>query len=222
MWRMHNDPLANFPLIEREKLALTHGIHAVFGYRHVTAHLPLLWKWEPGTTYAGKSARYFFSNLDLPAYKGDSLESLGTFGPVHAFEVKGWRPRLEWTPLPPEGRARETACGPGFSGHGGLCVRERKDGEFDVRGAFAAGDTLIVRERFHPEWRYRLDGGEWLRPGETSDHFLSMPFAAPAVRVEVSYFPRSFYRTLGLCLAVSLVLAVFFRLRKRRPSPVNA
>ena len=59
MWQMHNDPVAHFQLLEREKLALSCGIHAVFGYRHVTAHLPLVWKWDPALTPAGNPPGIF-------------------------------------------------------------------------------------------------------------------------------------------------------------------
>lgn len=218
MWEMHNDPLAHFDLLEREKTALSCGIHAIFGYRHVSAHLPLLWKWDPALTPAGKSTRYLFSNMDLPVYKADSLRPLGKFGSVTAYELRAWRPRLELAShlrTNPQGRSDTTACGTGFSGYGGLCVRELRDGDIRIQADFLAGDTLIVRERYNPEWKYRLDGGPWLRPEETQDHFIAMPLPDAVKAVDLIYSPGDFYRLVGLGALLTVALMGFFRFRKK-------
>jgi hypothetical protein len=226
LWQMHNDPLAHFELLEREKASLSFGIHAIFGYRHVSAHLPLLWKWENGTTPADKSTRYLFSNRDLTTFHGDSLRPLETFpgpaGPVQAFELVDWIPRLETAS---HARARrnaaapmasaETACPKDYSGYGGLCVSEPRDGDFRIQGAFAPGDTLVIRERFNPEWKYRFEGGEWRKPGETSQHFVAIPLET-AQSLEMVYAPTGFYRLAGFCLVFSMLLGGFFRLGRLR------
>ncbi|MDB5103375.1 MAG: conserved rane protein of unknown function [Fibrobacteres bacterium] len=229
MWRMHNDPVANFGLIDREKEALSCGIHAIFGYRHVTAHLPLVWKWDPALTPAGKSTRYLFSNRDLTSYKTDSLELLGRFGSVNAFEILDWRPRLETSshlraeeaesPRPIHAEARSarnrTACPAGYSGYGGLCVQEPRDGDFRILGPFPPGDTLIIRERFSSEWRFRVDGGAWGLPQETADHFVAMPLVGGGKTVEMVYSPIGFYQALAFCLVLTVGLLSFFRFRKK-------
>ncbi len=94
-WMMHNDPVAHFGLLEREKTVFSYGIHAIFGYRHVSAYLPLMWPWESGLTPAGKSDRYLFTNFTADHFAGDGLQWLGKFGDVYAYEVEGWKPRFE-------------------------------------------------------------------------------------------------------------------------------
>lgn len=228
MWRMHNDPVAHFDLLDREKSALSCGIHAVFGYRHVTAHLPLMWKWDEGLTPGGKSARYLFSNIDLGAHRGDSLSLLGRFGSVNAYELKDWRPRLETlgaspgphgtlaAGLPRASGAMDTAlCRDGYSGYGGLCVREPRDGRFLVEGNFRPGDTLLIRERFTSEWRYRVDGGGWLKPLRSADQFTALPLKGGGRSVEMVYTPAEFYQASAFCLILTAGLLGFFRLRKK-------
>ncbi|MEO7426213.1 MAG: hypothetical protein ABI036_13580 [Fibrobacteria bacterium] len=216
LWQLHNDPLAHFDLLEREKTALSCGIHAVFGYRHVTAHLPLMWKWDARQSYPEKSARYLFTNLEFTAFKGDSLGKIGRFDSVNVYEFKDWRPRLELASRRLDFSATQPACEPGFSGHGGLCVQEIRDGQFDVRGNFQAGDTLLVRERFLPEWRQRADGGAWSRPFETADHFLAVPLTKVAQKVELEYRPSVFYRCIMVCAALTAALLGCFGLRRFR------
>jgi hypothetical protein len=225
LWRMHNDPTAHFDLFDREKSALSCGIHALFGYRHVTAHLPLMWKWDDSLTPGGKSARYLFSNIDLREHRGDSLSLLGRFGSVNAYELRDWRPRLQAlgpshgpgpAMLPEQPRALDTTlCREGYSGYGGLCVREPRDGEFRVEGMFLPGDTLMIRERFSPEWRYRVDGGGWLTPLRSADQFTALPLKGGGRSVEMVYTPTEFYRASAFCLVLTAGLLGFFRFRKK-------
>lgn len=112
MWRMHNDPLAALPLFEREKEAMSYGIHAVFGYDHVSAHLPLVWKWEEGTGMAARGGRYLFANRDLIDHEGEALRSLGRHQDVRIYEIMNWRPRFERrtaTPVVDPGGATPTS-----------------------------------------------------------------------------------------------------------------
>ena len=218
LWQLHNDPVAHFQLLEREKASLSFGIHAIFGYRHVSAHLPLMWNWEPSLTPAGKSARYLFSNrADLAVYAGDSLRPLRTFGDMHAYELTGWKPRIERLPAVSPDTALATAelanlaeapCPPGYAGLRGLCALEDRDGHMKILGPFQAGDTLLVRERAYRGWRYRVDGGPWLKAPETGDHFLGLPMASGAAAVEVEFFPRDFYMLVGICVLVSFLLLI--------------
>ncbi|MDQ3002712.1 MAG: hypothetical protein M3Y08_15795 [Fibrobacterota bacterium] len=231
MWQMHNDPVAHFDLLDREKSVLSCGIHAIFGYKHVTAHMPLMWKWEGNLSAAGKSTRYLFTNRNLAAYGPDSLNLLGRFGSVNAYELRNWRPRLEtashWKAekaslLSDSGyraATNATSCENGFSGYGGLCAREVRDGDFLVKGRFVSGDTLLVRERYNPEWKYRVDGGPWRKPLETPDHFVAMPLSAAAQSVELTYSPTSFYTAALFCVLLTGLLAGFFRFIQIRKKP---
>ena len=246
LWRMHNDPLASWPLFEREKDALGYGVHAVFGYRHVSALLPLLWRWEPGTPPSAKGARYLLSNLDMAAFGGDSLRSLGREGEVRVYEVAGWRPRFERRPGPaaaegPAGPGAEAesaqsdaaaatrladtrpanagppiagVCEAGEAGWDGLCVKEIRDGRIRIRGAFAPGDTLRVRERAYPGWRYRLGEGPWRDAPESPDHFLALPLDAPADVVDLAYTPVDLLFWAAVAGPAALILFGFaYRLR---------
>lgn len=219
MWRMHNDPVAHFDLLDREKTALSCGIHAVFGYRHVTAHLPLMWNWNDSLTPGGKSARYLFSNRELNGHMGDSLTPLGRFGSVNAYELKDWRPRLEvfGDSRGPVSAAAKVGpkCREGYSGHGGLCVKEPRDGVFLVEGSFLPGDTLIIRERFSTGWRYRENGGRWQRPLRTADEFTALPLQGGGRSVEMRYTPTEFYQASAFCLALTAGLLGFFRFRRK-------
>jgi hypothetical protein len=220
MWQMHNDPVAHFDLLEREKTALSYGIHAVFGYRHVSAHLPLLWRWDPSLTPGGKSGRYLFSNRELEVFHGDSLQQMGRTGEVFAYEVKGWLPRLETqraysasapgasvlpafptfpTPstLAPATSAAFPPCDPGFSGYGDLCAYEPRDGELIVTGRWRAGDTLRFRERFDAGWRYRVEGGEWRPAQAAAGGFMDLGLDRDAGGMEIEYHPAGFFRLAG-------------------------
>lgn len=221
MWQMHNDPLAHFDLLQREKDVLSVGIHAVFGYRHVSAHLPLLWRWDPGLTPGGKSGRYLFSNRELATFHGDSLRPLGKSGEVFAYEVDGWRPRLETRRAEPAlkgaadsgpsaspsaspaqapvggSAAAHAACGPGFSGYRDLCVQEPRDGYVRVQGHWEAGDTLVFRERFDAGWRYRVDGGNWKPAHAAADGFMDLGLDGNAGGLEIEYHPAGFFRLAG-------------------------
>lgn len=214
LWRMHNHPLASMELLDREKSVLSHGIHAVFGYRHTDAHLPLVWKWEEGLANSDKSGRYLLSNRALAAYAGDSLREAGRFGEVRVYEVRDWRPRFERIPER-AGYPDSTSCPGGFAGFRGLCVREARDGHMEIRGDFAAGDTLLVRERAYPGWRFRIDGGPWREARETPDHFLYAPVARPSRSVELAFVPTDFYRWVGAGALVSIFIAVFAVFRRR-------
>jgi hypothetical protein len=209
MWQMHNDPLAHFALLEREKAALSVGIHAVFGYRHVSAHLPLLWRWDPSLTPGGKAGRYLLSNRELRAFHGDSLLPLGRTGEIFAYEVEGWRPRLETRRAGPAEAPAETGtglsgpdspsppCGPGFSGYLGLCALEPRDGDLRVTGRWRAGDTLVFRERFDAGWRYRVDGGKWRAAQAAADGFMVLGLDQDAGGMEIEYHPSGFFRLAG-------------------------
>jgi hypothetical protein len=226
MWQMHNDPVAHFALLEREKTALSCGIHAIFGYRHVSAHLPLMWQWDPSTSPAGKSARYLFSNREMDAYRGDSLRLLGRFGSVNAYELKDWRPRIETRPAASAAAQDSLAstagpspvCPSGYSGFGGLCVNEPRDGTILIQGNWRSGDTVLVRERYDGEWRFREAAGIWQKPRETPDHFLALPLGKKTTRIDLEYYPTRFYELVGLCLGLTVVLAALFGLFCRRRS----
>jgi hypothetical protein len=216
LWRMHNDPMEHFPLLEREKTALSCGIHAVFGYRHVSAHLPLLWRWDENTTPGGKSGRYLLSNRDLPEFHGDSLTPLGRFGEVIAYEVKGWRPRLENLRAAPDSAAA-SACEEGYSGYRDVCVREPRDGTVLVHSRWKAGDTLLFRERYAVGWRYRVDGGSWSPAQENHEHFMALPVGKAAGRMEIEYHPGGFYRLAACSYGLSgLFLLLGFLLSRFR------
>jgi hypothetical protein len=221
MWQMHNDPMAHFNLLEREKLSLSFGIHAIFGYKHVGAHLPLLWNWDPSLSPAGKSTRYLFTNRDLSFFRGDSVKLLGKSDGVNAYQLPGWRPRIERLPASPSTDSPSaTACPQGYSGHGGLCVYEPRDGHLTVLGAFHPGDTLIFRERAYSGWRYRIDHGSWRKAPESADHFLAMPLPTGAAAVEVAFFPRDFYLLSALAAALTALIGLFLmfvRLKKNKP-----
>lgn len=213
MWHMHNDPLRHFKLFEREKAALSCGIHAIFGYRHVSAHLPLLWHWDGPLTPGMKSGRYLFSNRELDVFHGDSLKPLSRFGEVIAYEVEGWRPRLETLRAVPDSSRPET-CDAGFSGYRDLCVREPRDGTLSVRGRWNAGDTLLFRERFDAGWRFRVDGGEWKPLQETGGHFMAAKLDRGAVGMDIQYHPGSFLRwTVWIYGLTGLGLLGLFRIR---------
>ena len=213
LWQMHNDPVAHFGLLEREKSALTFGIHAIFGYRHVSAHLPLIWNWEPGLTPASKGTRYLFSNRELLAYRGDSLKALGSYRGVNSYELTDWRPRIEQVP---HGDTASATCPVGYSGYHGLCVQEIRDGKIRVTGVFQAGDNLLVRERAYRGWQYRVDGGAWIKAPESKDHFLALLFADKASVVDLEFFPTDFYWLVGMCFLVSGLILVFFWVFRKR------
>jgi hypothetical protein len=218
MWNMHNDPLAHLDLFEREKNALSCGIHAVFGYRHVSAHLPLLWKWNPSTSPAGKATRYLFANADLEVYKSDSLRALGRFGEVRAYELKDWRPRIELLrgQTRPRASGDSTACPPGYFRHADICAREDRDGEISMRADLFPGDTLLIRERFQREWRFRVNQGKWIKPVETPDHFIALPVNARSTGADLTYVPGEFYRIAGVGVLVSALLLILFPMVSRR------
>jgi hypothetical protein len=245
MWRMHNNPLASMDLIDREKAALGYGIHAVFGYDHVGAHLPLLWNWPRGLTPAEKSARYLLTNRKLSTYHGDSLRFLGERGPIRVYELPAWRPRFELRLAagapgaslgpgdsavggapgsnPGHGPHPEhpgpTSCDPGFAGHGGLCVREVRDGGMEIRGSFRTGDTLTIRERAYPGWLVRVDDSSWQVAQSTPEHFLTVPFSSSAAQVELAYVPRDFHILTGLASLVTAALLLLKWAKLRRKTP---
>jgi len=143
----------------------------------------------------GKSTRYLFSNRDLTSYRNDSLALLGRFGSVNAYELLDWRPRLEtagtcdrkglrWRCYPPARIPRKRTrpetprlARKAFPDMEVCASRNPGTGNSKSRSV-AAGDTLIVRERFSPEWRYRVDGGAWLKPLQTEEHFTALPLGA--------------------------------------------
>jgi hypothetical protein len=215
MWDMHNDPVSHFDLLEREKTALSCGVHAVFGYRHVTAHLPLMWKWKPGMTAADKSGRYLFSNRDLSVYDQDSVKWLVRFGSVNAYESVHWKPRIGLGGF--SDPARVVSCPEGYSGYRGICVLEKRDGEMSILSRFIPGDTLIVRERFDAEWKFRVDGGAWHKPLETAEHFQAIPIEKESRVIDLVYSPVGFYRLAGLAMAMTVLIGGFFSLRKKKP-----
>ena len=88
----------------------------------------------------------------------------------------------------------------------------------EVHGDFASGDTLLVRERAYPGWRYRVGGGPWRKAPESSDHFFYVPITRPAHSVEFAFVPADFYRLGRIAALVSTFLAVFAGfLRRMRP-----
>jgi hypothetical protein len=214
LWQMHNNPMAHFELLEREKLALTYGIHAIFSYRHVGAHLPMIWNWDPELTPADKGTRYLFSNTELTFYRGDSLKSLGVFNGVNAYELKNWKPRFE--KLTSDLEEKSIPCPTGYSEFKGLCVLELRDGHMQIKGQFSVGDTLWVRERAYPGWRYRLEAGPWMSITKSEDHFLHLPITKNSKTVELDFFPRDFYLLSGLCLFITLIIPLPFFMRRKR------
>jgi hypothetical protein len=217
-WLMHNDPDAHFDLLEREKTALSFGIHAVFGYRHVSAYLPLMWPWEPELPYGGRSGRYLFSNMPMDSLHGDSLKRLDAFGDIIAYEVRDWKPRFEALRSGP--RAGNGApCPGGFSGYRDLCVREPRDGSLEVRGNWKAGDTLLFRERYSEGWRYRMEGGAWNPVREGPDGFMILTAEKESAGMEIGYHPGRFYALAGACYgvpALSALVGLLIGFRRRR------
>lgn len=212
MWEMHNDPLGHFPLLDREKTALSCGIHAVFGYRHVSAHLPLMWPWDASLSPGGKSGRYLLSNRVLDQYQGDSLNPAGRFGEISLYEIEGWKPRLETlrSEGPRTGRGPKPDCPEGYSPWRDLCAREPRDGSLIVLGNWTPGDSLIFRERFDAGWRVRLGEGAWKKPSETPDRFQAIVFGENAVKVEWHYHPDTFFRMVALSLGLTTLAAVTY------------
>ncbi len=216
-WLMHNDPNAHFGLLEREKTALSFGIHSVFGYRHVSAYLPLMWPWEPGLSYGGKSGRYLFSNVPMQSLHGDSLMRLNAFGDIIAYEIKDWKPRFEALRTGPRAGG-DAACPEGFSGYRDLCVREPRDGRIEARGNWKAGDSLLFRERYCKGWRYRVGGGPWIPARENPDGFMLLRADRDAAGMEISYHPGRFYALAGACYGAPALAALggFLLSRRRR------
>jgi hypothetical protein len=209
LWQMHNDPVAHFELLEREKLALSHGIHAIFGYRHAGAHLPLIWNWEPPLSLGEKSTRYLFSNRKLNAIGLDSLKNISTVSNINIYEISNWHPRIEQKPV----QEKTFPCPSTFSGFNNLCVHEIRDGQMQIMGSFQIGDTLIVRERAYRGWRYRMGDGPWKATLESKDHFLCIPILSEATTVEVNFHPTDFYVLVEICIAVTaFIFFLIFRL----------
>lgn len=204
-WNLHHDPLNHLSLFEREKEALSFGIHAVFHRDHAEAFLPLLWKEGRETPPERKSLRYLLTNARAPAgYRligplGDGPEAAETgFHGVRVFENSAWRPRFER-------KTRDSSAAPALSKsptaspinrmapalsssqeHGGLQVRRHHAGRYTVRpakGLFQPGDTLFFREHFHAEWRYRL-----LRP--MPEHGPE-PEPAPGPGIRAATLPKA-------------------------------
>lgn len=214
-WQMHNDPLAHFELLEREKSALSFGIHAIFGYKHVDAHLPLIWNWNPGLSPATKSTRYLFANRDLSIYQGDSLKILGQFKGMNAYELSNWRPRIEKINFDAKNPnvnedTIKPVCPSGYSGYHGICVEEKQDGTFKILGIFKVGDTVLVRERAYRGWRYRQADGAWKNAPESKDHFLALPILKNSTSVDLEFFPLDFYELLAGCLLLTVLLPILF------------
>jgi hypothetical protein len=183
MWEMHHDPLRRVDLFEREKRALSFGVHAVFGIRHVGAHMPLLWPWRPPLTPGEKSARYLLSNREMDHYRGSALKRLEAYDSVRVYEVMDWKPRFEILRRDSAITASET-CPAGFSGYGGLCVFEPRDGQVRIRGDFRPGDTLVFREHRHGGWRLRIGPGPWQNPGAFGQAFMAVEFRENAKEAE--------------------------------------
>jgi hypothetical protein len=185
MWQMHHDPLRRMDLFEREKTALGYGIHAIFGIKHVGGHMPLLWPWDTSLTPGEKSARYLLSNKDLGRFHGSPLKSIARYDSVRVYAVLDWKPRIELRPgaaSPVDSAAQ--ICQAGFSGYGGICVYEPRDGWVEVRGRFQAGDTSVFREHWHRGWRVRVDHGEWGKPESYSGVFMAHAFSRAASQAE--------------------------------------
>jgi hypothetical protein len=134
---------------------------------------------------------------------------------MNAYELTHWKPRFEHLRAPAE--TVSVACTLGFLGYQSLCVKEFRDGEMQIKGAFQAGDTLLVRERSYQGWRYRLDGGPWTRAIASREHFLALPIPLKTKSVDLEFFPADFYFLAGACGLLSILLpACIFLFRKRR------
>lgn len=241
LWLMHHHPTARMDLYEREKAALSFGIHAIYGIRHVSAHLPLLWKWgdlKPSEL----SARYLLSDLEFTRFRGDSVSKLVSYGTMHVYAVGNTRPRLERLagPRPPSaglpapmseaggsgpGRALASAnppasrhCPEGFASHLDLCARENRDGYLTVFGPFRAGDTLLFRERYWPGWQARLEGESWRSMRSTPENFAFLEIGRPAGKIELRYFPTALFRLMAFSgLAFAGLAWMAGRLFRPRP-----
>jgi hypothetical protein len=218
LWRMHHQPLASMDMYEREKNALSYGIHAIYGIRHVGAHLPLLWDWRRNPRPTELSARYLFSDQKMDEFQGSVLKDLGVYGGIHAYEMENALPRLQRFP----GHARDPAtlsqqkCPKGYSRSGNLCVDEPYDGQLTVRGLppegkrtlFQAGDILLFREHAWNGWEARVDGGPWKPLQRDLLGFQFVPFDGEAERVEIRFYPRIFFWLISWSLVCFALLAV--------------
>ncbi len=205
-WQMHNGPLEHPQLFEREKLSLSYGIHAVFGYDHHSAHLPFMWKWNEPISLADKSVRYFMSNR----FFGPPFQTLGRVDSIFIYEVKDWKPRMQllrMDSLP----APSPACKENQTSSFELCLDELRDGHWKVSGAFQNGDTLLFRERYHPEWRYRLLGKRWKKPIRTPQDFMMAGLEENTAVLEWRFIPYSLYGSLAVAVAFSLFLFGYLR-----------
>ncbi len=216
-WQMHNNPTQHIDLFEREKTALTYGIHAVFGIRSTRAHLPTLWKWNGQTHTYEKAGRYFLSNVELQSVYGKPLQKLARFDSVYVYEFKNWLPRYSLNSVTSTGSVTaksvipvtepvEVTCPQGYQGLRGLCVYEKRDDDIYVQSAVAG--TLVFRERYYSEWRYRENHGPWQKPKETSEHFMEATLMK-AGELEWEYIPFMFYYTTGFALAVTALFLGF-------------
>jgi hypothetical protein len=192
MWLMHHNPVSHMDLYEREKAALSFGIHAIFGIRHASAHLPLLWHWSHPLRPAELSARYLLSDLDFNTYLGSPTVKLGQYGNMYVYELLDYAPRLEW--LPHENPS-EAFLKPG------LTVFEPRDGSLELSGNFNPGDTLIFREHFWPGWQARMDGGKWQPMIRDAVGFQFWVVDQAGSKIEIVFFPRGFF---ALCVACAV------------------
>ncbi len=209
-WQMHNGPLSHLNLFEREKLSLSYGIHAIFGFDHYSAHLPFIWKWNENPSLADKSVRYFMSNKIL----NHPFQMLGRIDSVYVYEIEGWQPRMQLQRAAPFSGLNQN-CSEGFTPHSGICLREVRDGHWELQGSFRAGDSLLFRERYHPEWRYRSPGKDWEKPQRTSQDFMVTSFQEAVEVLEWRFIPYSLYRSLAaICFSSLVLFGILGRIRK--------
>lgn len=214
LWFMHHQPLRHLDLYDREKAALSYGIHAVFGLRHASAHLPLLWRWGRATPPTDLSARYLLTDQSLTAFHGQALETLGRYGSVSVYEMPGYAPRLERKPRRDGAGAHARAsvpvdspsCPEDFARHADLCAREPRDGQLELRGPFQAGDTLLFREHYWPGWQMRSGDGRWQPLLRDSIGFQYAVMDQSNSKIEMRFFPDAFFRLCGVCAAAFAAL----------------
>lgn len=231
LWRMHHDPLRSLDLYDREKNALAYGLHAVYGIRHVGAHLPLLWSFDPPQKAAQLSARYLLSDLAFDSYEGIGLKRLGTREGMHVYEMREYAPRLQHIPTRPREplSGNPGQCAEGFSRWQNLCAREMRDGHLVIQGLppkdagrkrdwlFQAGDILVFREHaFAGGWEARLDGGEWRQLIRDPLGFQFVNIYRNTAQIEIRYFPRAWFWLIAWALLCFLLLATLCHFYNRK------
>ncbi len=227
LWLMHHQPLRRLDLYEREKSALSYGIHAVYGIRHASAHLPLLWNWGRVMAPTDLSARYLLTDHDFTSFHGQALEKLGRYGSVAVYEMPSYAPRLERKPSRSDANPQALdslqdsppPCPEAFARHADLCALEPRDGQLEIRGSFKAGDTLVFREHYWPGWQMRTGDGRWQPMLRDVNGFQYGVIDQVNSKIEMRFFPIAFFKLCALCAAgFALLTGYCHSVAKRKTS----